>query len=100
GLTQSYTLSLHDALPISVLVTSVFGFLLAAVVVIPFLEFLFQSATYLQRSAGGRNPYYVELHKWPALIIPHILGSPIKWKGITRSEEHTSELQSRENLVC
>jgi len=66
-----------------VLVTSVFGFLLAAVVVIPFLEFLFQSATYLQRSAGGRNPYYVELHKWPALIIPHILGSPIKWKGIT-----------------
>src|SRR5436309_9090706 len=22
------------------------------------------------------------------------------WRGITRSEEHTSELQSRENLVC
>src|SRR5690606_41552474 len=26
--------------------------------------------------------------------------SSIDWKNNTRSEEHTSELQSRENLVC
>src|SRR5579883_275692 len=26
--------------------------------------------------------------------------SSSRWRGIRRSEEHTSELQSRENLVC
>src|SRR5690606_40964303 len=24
----------------------------------------------------------------------------LRWQGLVRSEEHTSELQSRENLVC
>src|SRR5690606_39922828 len=28
------------------------------------------------------------------------LGSPAAFSGSVRSEEHTSELQSRENLVC
>src|SRR5690606_40944928 len=27
-------------------------------------------------------------------------GADAGWGGLTRSEEHTSELQSRENLVC
>src|SRR5215813_15607660 len=56
--TEIYTLSLHDALPISV--ASVFGLL-------PFREF----------------------------ALPRPAGSPF-----SRSEEHTSELQSRPHLVC
>src|SRR5690606_41561106 len=31
----------------------------------------------------------------PASVFP-----PHSWRGVIRSEEHTSELQSRENLVC
>src|SRR5690606_41713673 len=27
-------------------------------------------------------------------------GAPMRWVELIRSEEHTSELQSRENLVC
>src|SRR5215469_18777422 len=56
--TEIYTLSLHDALPIS--------------------------------SAGGRRPASIDTaHRGPRAVAPR-----------RRSEEHTSELQSRRDLVC
>src|SRR5690606_41713870 len=59
--TEIYTLSLHDALPISLVVTS--------------------------------ETLYIPLPSLPDTMMV----SPI---ASGRSEEHTSELQSRENLVC
>src|SRR5690606_41604334 len=35
-----------------------------------------------------------------AAVLPAALGDSFDWKGLVRSEEHTSELQSREKLVC
>ena len=61
----------------AVLGASLLGFFLAAVALFPFMEFLFQSATYLQRSAPIRNPFFVSPGKWPALIIPYFLGAPV-----------------------
>src|SRR5207302_9656580 len=70
--TEIYTLSLHDALPI------------------------FAPDTYRPHTTPG---VYV-----PTLLpaVPH-WGKRKPWvmtSGDQRSEEHTSELQSRENLVC
>src|SRR3712207_9327577 len=78
--TEIYTLSLHDALPIFVLLALV-GFLLPAQ-----LE--------LSKSVTVNAPpeYSFEevnsLENWK------------KWSYWNRSEEHTSELQSRQYLVC
>src|SRR5436309_8907128 len=66
--TEIYTLSLHDALPISNRSTPVF------------------------LAHGTEDP----------VVLP-ALGEEarrLQDHGILRSEEHTSELQSRENLVC
>src|SRR5690606_40372950 len=43
--------------------------------------------------------YPVELRVFSMVIIP-AQGSPEVYVPVWRSEEHTSELQSRENLVC
>src|SRR2546422_7103957 len=63
--TEIYTLSLHDALPIS--------------------------------------PHQKEIDVDPLIILHHLKNKPEERKGMlqqTRSEEHTSELQSRLHLVC
>src|SRR5690606_41817592 len=77
--TENYTLSLHDALPISVIIE------------------------------GGRQTLdlFIQAGLWDEA---RIFRSDIEWKvglrapefrhSANRSEEHTSELQSRENLVC
>src|SRR3712207_8458340 len=71
--TEIYTLSLHDALPIS-----------AALDVTDPLEPL---------------PPDHELRRLPnALLTPHVAAGGIEMRR--RSEEHTSELQSRQYLVC
>src|SRR3989442_10925997 len=62
--TEIYTLSLHDALPISIII--------AAVIVV----------TTLQAIIGSQEELL-----WPENVV-------------CRSEEHTSELQSRPHLVC
>src|SRR5690606_39758223 len=75
--TQTYTLSLHDALPIS-------------------------SPCCLAARCGpsGRRP----TTGTPTASPPTAWRSKAGWtrwrRRWTRSEEHTSELQSRENLVC
>src|SRR5688572_32011589 len=70
--TEIYTLSLHDALPISGLGTFTFG----------------------QMPATGRT--------LAVITAVTLLSWLIMWGGVAglRSEEHTSELQSQSNLVC
>src|SRR2546429_7364653 len=53
-----------------------------------------------------------DIHVFPTLVVYHVFGtcqrsrlffsseSPKSWKNNRRSEEHTSELQSRLHLVC
>src|SRR5436309_7696948 len=72
-----YTLSLHDALPISVIMKP--DWRLAS-------SFLLSSERRMWRSARS--------------FISMVRGQVICAGSRCRSEEHTSELQSRENLVC
>src|SRR5438046_3917099 len=75
-----HTLSLHDALPISV------------------NSSLFPSA---RRSRGAEDggPGRISLTRTVPAVVPSLVhsSSPV---AISRSEEHTSELQSLTNLVC
>src|SRR5699024_11539049 len=72
--TDLYTLSLHDALPIYSLKITI------TIIYKPFCSMSTNKIRYV---------FYHE-HPLPFLIILHIV----------RSEEHTSELQSRFDLVC
>src|SRR3712207_7271206 len=77
--TEIYTLSLHDALPICFSVMTV---------VVCVEAYVYYGLLYL-----GNNPF-VETQ---VVRLPYLL--PFVWL-IFRSEEHTSELQSRQYLVC
>src|SRR5690606_41420728 len=96
---MTYTLSLHDALPIFI-AEHALVFSLAC----PELERknLLRAVIGVQvRAAQGRN-------RRASIDIPPddgdagaviVFGNWLH-EGIARSEEHTSELQSRENIVC
>src|SRR5207249_10524888 len=73
--TDLYTLSLHDALPISNLY-------------IP------------ERDATVSALFLAELMAWHGKSLGELLGVLSAEFGEYRSEEHTSELQSRFDLVC
>src|SRR5690606_41306606 len=79
--TELYTLSLHDALPIF--------------------------HRNIQRQSRACSPSQYNLHHSLWLAVPNKgrvkqnrAGASDPQSPQTRSEEHTSELQSRENLVC
>src|SRR5436305_9068092 len=81
--TQIYTLSLHDALPIS--------------------------AYFIMRRWLEGFAYHIDLRPWMflaasalALVIAvlTVIGHALLVARAKRSEEHTSELQSRPHLVC
>src|SRR5690606_40331464 len=74
--TEIYTLSLHDALPISLVDAQLPGQLRCPV---------HRAGHVLHHVEGGAQHGFVRAQRYR-------LGN--------RSEEHTSELQSRENLVC
>src|SRR2546429_9198381 len=75
--TEIYTLSLHDALPISLNFVHGFGT---------------DGKLAAEKASQGLLPY-----KDHPLVAARVYG----WSVIdTRSEEHTSELQSRLHLVC
>src|SRR3712207_7130863 len=81
--TEIYTLSLHDALPI---------FLLH--------QALRRPVTKPYRLAGSDVVVHVR-HTTPDLnTLEQVLGADHYVLPPTRSEEHTSELQSRQYLVC
>src|SRR5207302_7495049 len=72
-----YTLSLHDALPISMLLN-----LLS--------QHLIRKGHTVESAASVADA--------KSMLSGHFRAAILDWK--LRSEEHTSELQSRENLVC
>src|SRR3712207_9164488 len=73
--TEIYTLSLHDALPIS---TS-------------------RQARSCRSSRAALDPISIQRN---AAIVHSSIDSAQKARLLARSEEHTSELQSRQYLVC
>src|SRR5688572_31981915 len=68
--TEIYTLSLHDALPIS------------------------------RRSSGGDSRFEISRRPTSDMCSVRGMGVADSVSTSTRSEEHTSELQSQSNLVC
>src|SRR5690606_42106029 len=84
-------LSLHDALPISELVNgqAPFAIILGCSDSRAPAELIFDQGLgdlFVIRVAGN-------------IVAPSLVGS-VEFAATRRSEEHTSELQSRENLVC
>src|SRR5947199_6682774 len=71
--TQIYTLSLHDALPISMTTTQA----IHRSTIVPHFDL----------DPPPLNDVFITQH-------------PDFWRGVGRSEEHTSELQSLRHLVC
>src|SRR5690606_41987442 len=84
--TPLYTLSLHDALPILVPATS--GSIRFGDAELTSMRTHYPPAVRNRIQAVFQDPYS-SLN--PSMTVEDI---------VTRSEEHTSELQSRENLVC
>src|SRR2546430_9194114 len=81
--TEIYTLSLHDALPISAVVSMSTGFTAA------------RGSTY-QASRGASTSRNV-----PRPSRTREIGEAVRRiRLLQRSEEHTSELQSQSNIVC
>src|SRR5690606_39981289 len=88
----TYTLSLHDALPISSFQAGLVRTFRAA----------HEAMDNIARVSGPRvHDFFVNLVDMMERNLP-LVGETIGLLvgGIARSEEHTSELQSRENLVC
>src|SRR5207302_10244606 len=87
--TELYSLSLHDALPISV------DFQPAAMAV--------EDMFYDRKPKTGAAFLAASLHIHAVKALGQA-GNCVPWYAFSiifyRSEEHTSELQSRENLVC
>src|SRR5690606_42049336 len=93
--THIYTLSLHDALPILIGITFMVKWWSKGEDLMIFetgngenIEFVLDDGTHINLNANSR---LVWNNRWEQEGI----------RSVTlRSEEHTSELQSRENLVC
>src|SRR3712207_8035227 len=81
--TEIYTLSLHDALPISSFARSLNNGLSSG----------FWSANFLYSAA---SPKAFRRGRWRLKVWT----GWFQWSWARRSEEHTSELQSRQYLVC
>src|SRR5690606_41413272 len=80
---QIYSLSLHDALPIC----------RSFLIELPYTFYaLFIHPKNIMQMWWAFLMHPVRLYLWIAIFIKRTL--------LKRSEEHTSELQSRENLVC
>src|SRR5690606_41465620 len=96
--TQLYTLSLHDALPILDLQTTIRPILYR-----PFDKQYFVNHEAVTDWPRRRTMSHLQDHSNIGLIVGR-QGQAVdgdSWNIVfVRSEEHTSELQSRENLVC
>src|SRR5690606_39464019 len=92
---EIYPLSLHDALPI--LLVKLFG------------RKRLETKRFDERAARVRDigvkRAVMERQFWGVVGLVWAIGTALAYWGgghlvLSRSEEHTSELQSRENLVC
>src|SRR5690606_40810152 len=92
--TKIYTLSLHDALPIWVKLGARRNGLLVAAET----ELFGDTGAYA--SLGEKVMTRATTHSTGPYVIPHVKSDCYAVYTNNRSEEHTSELQSRENLVC
>src|SRR3712207_8794642 len=79
--TEIYTLSLHDALPISCVRLS-------------------RRSAVQGRSPGGQRRLLLLRERFRQSSTSAVQTHHRAWSSGTRSEEHTSELQSRQYLVC
>src|SRR5207302_10398364 len=98
--TKIYTLSLHDALPIFELdgdeMTRIIWSFIKQQLILPYLDI---ELAYYDLSIQNRDATNDQVTVDAAKAIKRY-GVGVKCATITpRSEEHTSELQSRENLV-
>src|SRR5690606_41000526 len=98
--THTYYLSLHDALPISITKLKDMHTILGAggAIGTPLAKNLHEIHGKPVRLVG-RNPKRVNAND--ELVTADLLDTPAVYRavaGSARSEEHTSELQSRENL--
>src|SRR5690606_41986478 len=90
-----YPLSLHDALPIFVQVPGM------QYLVFDYLAEMTLSSFAQTRAANPQAGYAMEFVDTLREILPACAERGIKLvSNGGRSEEHTSELQSRENIVC
>src|SRR5690606_33029482 len=66
------------------------------------LEFTGQFAAIPRRDmlSFPRSEAEVHYRDWTVLKAEYLVAGSVELRGGRRSEEHTSELQSRENLVC
>src|SRR5690606_41587506 len=87
ALAELASLSLHDALPIFELGAQFLSLGFDHILRRARDELLVLELAFLRRHEGARALQF--------LLEPRLFGG-----GVERSEEHTSELQSRENLVC
>src|SRR5690606_40094610 len=92
---QFYTLSLHDALPILLFYTNGMAFFNKHHEVMPGTE----NFTGERAAALIKRFNYSLIDSLEHINIYNFYNTDIKIVQL-RSEEHTSELQSRENLVC
>src|SRR5690242_21270883 len=83
--TEIYTLSLHDALPISLRMTVL-------------LSLLIQFCIVSRMTSWPTRMTMTILQRRRSALSTHWCMGPGPW--VPRSEEHTSELQSHVNLVC
>src|SRR3712207_7483102 len=86
--TEIYTLSLHDALPICASSPTALASTPSS------------SASASNSRCSRLSASRVQVVQSAALVFPTLLGSAVLQHSGTRSEEHTSELQSRQYLVC
>src|SRR5690606_40935192 len=96
---ETHTLSLHDALPIFAVDTVGGPVLLTRDQhgeLHAFANYCRHRGAQLAEGAGRRQRLVCPYHAWSFGLDGSLLRAP----GMERSEEHTSELQSRENLVC
>src|SRR5690606_41992882 len=88
---ESYPRALHDALPISGVQAGI------------------RLHQQVDRFTDSHDRFAISRRRFPApyrryagvavdMFYDHVLAQ--RWEDFSRSEEHTSELQSRENIVC
>src|SRR5690606_39954304 len=96
---EMYSLSLHDALPICEV-----AIWYALVVGVGMSAGIYVSGRLIDRFGARTRAAYAIIPAISLLLaLPFFLGfvwAPHWQLALVRSEEHTSELQSRENLVC